>query len=917
MTKGTQLRSRKKRQLAVAIALVGTILGGAAAGAAQNSGTNRTKAPGITATTTIVPDPPNPGGGITPAGGIKATDDTKAIDDTPVVPVEAGTVPDDVSPEAPVVDDAAGFTTTTMTDAMYDEQFDALAADASLRSASAPTVPKTGKVVSVSTFAGLKNAGLPAWAQLDALNELGYDSWVDVPAAKMNDKIPQTAYNFDAMALHEFVEANPAPGMVAERGWCDVVWDQKTLGATKTIDRKDTAFNINKPDEASWWKLHASVTGYILGEAKYEIKYSLKKRSCIGIPYGARLDSAKLETSLAVGAQALLEANAEKKWQTDFSHKFVPFQYGYKANVGPFVFDLSASADITLGVKLEAEIKAKLKARVNMEGVVEYGWTCVSTSCTQTTAKRDLRTTVSDDTEASLNINFAVIPYIEIGVQVGVQLIVPIARARVAIVAALPVRLHFAACLADLDGNGTFEDSFGVFVDVSLELYAYYWWEVFGKNGFGGIDLPIGDWKRVDVPATKENMYTSYPGHDAPNTPGVIITKTMKSFYNKGLFSGSNNVLRPVVRQLKAGIKVRPQGCYPFTGIPKYEIDLGNGGPTVQSPAGVYGHTFTAPATVKVRIIGDNIGRTLTSEWVSINVIKSSDVIDPTDQIDPGTVNTVTKEFKVGASMTATRQGSSISAQATIKVTDKNDNPIPNATVNGNWTGVTFGSTFGTTNASGIATIGAVVMTQPGTMKFTVTAVEANGFGKMTGETVTSVDVSNSSQSTWNGSSSNSLWSGTSTSNVWMGGIREEWEHVQTDTGAKLKVIITASPRSSNGSINWRVEYHFTKGTLKPGTVSGRKWAVKVSVGDNVQYGLSGTVGLKGIGEIGGNATWTAEKLMKEYAVDLNSNTDSGEGVIVDEWMWNGFGDLYSPPVIEMSAEALYAGYYNRIFGHT
>jgi hypothetical protein len=770
------MRSRNTKRLAVVLALVGAILGGAAAaGAAQNTTSARGKAPApttiapttttSTTTTSTTVKPPTPSSPPTPTP-VQPVAPPKEVSETPtddsVNVVDAGTVGDEVNPEQPVVDNPAGFTVTTLEGASYDSQFNQLTDDAARLSAAAPTVPKTGKVVSVTSLAGLKNAGLPQWVQIETLNELGHASWADVPANKMNDKIAQVAFNFDAMALNTFVEANPAPGTVQDRGICDVFWDAKSKGGSKQVDKKDNLFNINKPDTPSWWSVHASVTGYIKGDVTYAINYSLKKRKCIGIPYGARLDTATLDASLVIGAQALLEANANKKWQTDFHHKFVPFVYGYKADLGPFVFDLSASADITLGVKLQAEIDAHLKARVNLEGAAHYGWSCTSTSCAQTAASHSLHTTVSDDTEASVNINFAVIPYVEVGVQVGVALVVPIVRGRVAIAGAMPARLHFAACLADLDGNLSFEGSLGAFVDVSLELYAYYAWQLFNANGFGSINLPIGNWKKITVPANADTMYASYPGDgEMPADSGASITKTIKVFFNRPLFAGSNDVLRPIVRQTKAGIKIRPQHCYPFDGTPNYEIDLGNGTPFVTAPAGVYPKIFNGPGVAKVRIVGDNMGRTLTSDWVTINVIKSSDVIDAPDQVDTGSDTSTTKQLNISASSTAKRENNppnSASATATVTVKDKAGVAVPNATVKGNWSGVWQGNNVATTDANGVATLTSYVGMTPATMKFTVTSVEAAGYGAITGTTSTSVKAGDGSGNTWWGTPGAGVW---------------------------------------------------------------------------------------------------------------------------------------------------------------
>jgi hypothetical protein len=796
--------SRTRRRLAVGIAVLVSLIGGAAAaGAIGTRSTESTRVNAISQAVdeammpsdgdavsaaidetdgTLEPgDPIDPVDPIGPADPVEPIDPIDPIDmpngqnsiDAVLDAIEPGAdtdaIPDEVVPDEPPADWTVGYSPGVIDNPEYDAYFADLTSSAFRMASSRPSVEKTGRVVSVTTLAGLQAAGLPEWVQLETLKDLGYDSWSAVPADVMDDRIDQIAFNFDAIALSEFVQQNPNPATLQTRGLCDAYWDPKNKSDSKVIDKKETPFVLDKSGD--WWAIKASITGYFQGNVSYDINYSLKKRSCIGIPYNARLDNAKLEAQLKVGAQAFLEAKANKKWTKDFNHKFVPFRYGYNATVLGFEFDLSASVDITLGVRLEAEIDAHLKARVDAFGDMKYVWSCTAKSCEKTEARRNIKVMTSDDTEAALNINFAVIPYLEVGIQAGLKFIVPIARGRVAALIALPLRLHLAACLADLNGDGSFEGSLGAFVDVSIEIYAYYWYELLGWNGFGGIRIPInaGDpndpddngWRQITSPANSTSMYTQYPGHDAPNASDVTITKATKVIFSLPIFSASSNVLRPVMRQTSTGIKVRPQACHPFEADPIYELDLGDGAAPVRTGKGVFARRFDGPGVVRARLVADGWGRSLISPWVEINVINSNDVVDQPDQIDPGaTITPSAQAMNVSVSSRGFRDGGIPSAFATVKVTDKQGRPIEGATVHGEWTGAAGSTTFANTGSNGVAELEASAITaEESTMSFTVTAVEAHGFGTLTGTLTTTVTVSADGRRSPMGTRSNGLWS--------------------------------------------------------------------------------------------------------------------------------------------------------------
>jgi GH24 family phage-related lysozyme (muramidase) len=126
----------------------------------------------------------------------------------------------------------------------------------------------------------------------------------------------------------------------------------------------------------------------------------------------------------------------------------------------------------------------------------------------------------------------------------------------------------------------------------------------------------------------------------------------------------------------------------------------------------------------------------------------------------PSKPEDVRTEFQVALSSTG-RPGSPNVAEAIVVVTTKAGLPVQGATVHGSWTGGMGGVSFANTDATGTARFTSASFNQPATMALTVTDVEAHGFGKLTGASMTtSVTVGSANPFGSVGSSSSNFFSG-------------------------------------------------------------------------------------------------------------------------------------------------------------
>jgi hypothetical protein len=639
----------------------------------------------------------------------------------------------------------------------------------------------TGEVFTVTTLGALLDATIPSWAKQEIADSmtLGFpitsietrDYSADQLATELSDPIE---FNRDALNVADAALGNSSlAGGVSARGiGCNGDWHPGTISKSKSLDwTKQYKFDKSGSVGAMQWAMKAYIYGALHGSVGADIAYETKK--CFGIPYAIRFVKATLKAHADGHLQGFLQAKAQIEYEKDFSYT-LPYQFGGGFEVLGFKFEASAQADITGGVKISAAVDAEIKMRLDAIGIIDYEWECPKgEGCHPVKQDWSGNVTKSDDTGARLNIDLGISPYIEIGIQAVVAIIAPILSGRVAVVVAAPVHLYAAACLYDIDNDNNFDGSYGLFIDVTLDLYGYYYYQAFSLKGWGTFPLGgpttnpndvSGGWRRVTTDADSSSMYHVWPGHESPMVSGVKLTKTTKVLFSRPLVKASPGVLRPVVRQKTGGISIKRQTCYPFnSGKPKYQIDFdGLAGPRAPEATlfdegvvpFVAGTTPTGPGKVAVRIVGDDMGRNFDtvrypSKWVEITVVDPATLPpDAPAQIEPDVqITKGAKQMKVDVKLDGTpgTQGQPAALVARVTVTNPNGQPIKGATVNGTWKKAT-GSGFTTTNASGVAefTAQSYPLFNPANeaTTFTVDVVEADGFGKLSGNlTATWVDI--------------------------------------------------------------------------------------------------------------------------------------------------------------------------------
>jgi hypothetical protein len=657
----------------------------------------------------------------------------------------------------------------------YDDTFaDALSdlAPASVAPGAAPVarVEQTRELLVIDSLRGLKDALIDAdslqikddvFAHVretdDALSE--YRSLDDVPDELLAKAIDPIVLNSDMLKIAQLKAAETTPEQAtAAQSFLGITickWNddnsKKGQFAVDSDQIKGSDGNKYSPTLAfnegnEVWSVKGSLVGYFKGSAEYNIGYGVYK--CLGVPVWARLNRAEFVAKAKLGVQGTIEAQAKLRKEKTFSKSFATPALGYAVDAGVFKFGLYASAQLDVGVTLEASIEAKIKARVNAEGDAEWKFECVSgTPCRQVSSKHNpMKFFLSDDSQASVKAKLSATPFIEANIEAGAKIeagkcsfafLSAGAGARVAV----PISLTFVACLADLDGDNSPEASMGLFADMSVDIYAYWQWSIVGHMNWGQIHLiseltaeaeriaktdpsklkahlakKVGGWMANKLPATER-------------TGGKDVWAIRKSLFSVAIGDFSKDALRPVVRQTNEGISAKPQQCYPFgENEPLYEVEINGVIDPALKPTGHFTQKFTANGTVRVRQVDDTMERKIDSPWVQIDVIPSDQV-----RLKPEEV-TSAPETNVGRNMRVTISGQKTNtlmpgARATVTVLSPAGEPVEGAVVTGEWNAMIPTLSNPTTDAGGMATFDVMDddFIAGRKVTFTVTKVQAPG----------------------------------------------------------------------------------------------------------------------------------------------------------------------------------------------
>jgi len=152
-----------------------------------------------------------------------------------------------------------------------------------------------------------------------------------------------------------------------------------------------------------------------------------------------------------------------------------------------------------------------------------------------------------------------------------------------------------------------------------------------------------------------------------------------------------------------------------------YSWNFGDGGTsTAANPSHTYNSVGTFTATLTVT--DDRGGTSGKSVTITVNP-------------DPAKVLHVQS---IVISTVTSRSGTA--ARAAVTIWDSASRPVAGILVTGRWSGITTGTSSGTTNNSGIATLNSKATKKSGTFTFTVTGVSGSGYTYDPGQNVETAD---------------------------------------------------------------------------------------------------------------------------------------------------------------------------------
>lgn len=165
----------------------------------------------------------------------------------------------------------------------------------------------------------------------------------------------------------------------------------------------------------------------------------------------------------------------------------------------------------------------------------------------------------------------------------------------------------------------------------------------------------------------------------------------------------------PVTGAAPLAVNFSSVGSYDSDGsIVAYDWDFGDGTTSsVANPVKSYGTPGTYTASL---VVVDNSGLSSTADTVTITVAS----------------NNVIYVANIAMTLSSTRQG--YQATATVTVRNQNGALVPNATVVGQWSGLTTGTVSKTTGRSGTAALASARTKSRGTFTFTVTGITLSGY---------------------------------------------------------------------------------------------------------------------------------------------------------------------------------------------
>jgi PKD repeat protein len=253
-----------------------------------------------------------------------------------------------------------------------------------------------------------------------------------------------------------------------------------------------------------------------------------------------------------------------------------------------------------------------------------------------------------------------------------------------------------------------------------------------GTNPIIGFSWNFGDGTTATTDPNPVHIYNSAGTFTAvlkitdsaglTDTESVVITVTQSANLSPTAIAGADrtSINTGQTVNFSSSGSTDPDGT-----IASYLWNFGDGTSSNQAnPSHIYNTTGSFTSTLTVT---DNGGATHLSSIVI------------TVQQAP-----ITAIYVEGISMSLVSSGRNTSARAVITVYDSNGAPCPNATVTGNWSGLTTGGFTGTTNTSGQVVVTSAAVKKSGSFTINVTNLSASRYTyNPTQNIVTSASISN------------------------------------------------------------------------------------------------------------------------------------------------------------------------------
>jgi PKD repeat protein len=210
---------------------------------------------------------------------------------------------------------------------------------------------------------------------------------------------------------------------------------------------------------------------------------------------------------------------------------------------------------------------------------------------------------------------------------------------------------------------------------------------------------------------------------------GDPLTNGYSNYGSLGQYAVNGSVPTPASQPPVAAMSVSPaSGTVPFTAsfssagsydpdgsIVGYEWNFGDGSAVVAGTNASASHVYSLAGSYSAQLkVTDNSGLSTTR---SVAITAKAPVVLTNMSVGD-----------IAMSLTFSTRNRSSRATASVLVRDGNGQPVPGATVTGNWSGIVSGGVSGVSGGNGVAVLNSPSTRQAGTFVFKVTGISLSGY---------------------------------------------------------------------------------------------------------------------------------------------------------------------------------------------